>query len=78
MTIDKNIKYDKYMTLNVVFTSTRVPVFIGDSEKQFQSKNESGRLNHIGSRGNWRKNRICSKISPYSCEGNQENVYLRW
>lgn len=62
MTIAKNIKYDKYMTLNVVFTSTRVLDFIGDSEKQFQSKNESGRLNHIGSRGNWRKNRICSKI----------------
>ena len=52
------------MTLNVVFTSTRVLDFIGDSEKQFQSKDESGRLNHTGSRENWRKNRIYSKISP--------------
>lgn len=64
------------MTLNVIFTSTRVLDFIGDSEKQFQSKDESGRLNHTGSRENWRKNRIYSKISLYSCEGNQENVHL--
>lgn len=34
-------------------------------KKQFQSRDESGRLNHIESRENWRKNRIYSKISPY-------------
>ena len=51
------------MTLNVVFTSTRVLDFIGDSEKQFQSKDESGRLNHTGSRENWRKNR-CWRGKP--------------